>query len=78
MPNVISKRLCGDDKVDTWSSQRIWDAFLENVRVVVSPPDVLHDALKHAFVSITSLSLLVFDEGLLMMPRQAKIGVKTC
>jgi ERCC4-related helicase len=63
MPNVICKRLCGDDNVDTWSSQGIWDAFLENVRIVVSTPDVLLDALKHGFVSITSLSLIVFDEG---------------
>lgn len=70
IPSVISKRLCGDDNVDAWSTQRIWDAFLENVRIVVSPPDVLLDALKHGFVSITSLSLIVFDEGSLCTPSQ--------
>lgn len=74
MPNVICKRLCGDDNVDTWSSQVIWDAFLENVRIVVSPPDVLFRALGHGFVSITSLSLIVFDEGRLCSPARAQLA----
>ncbi|KAB5585833.1 hypothetical protein GE09DRAFT_1016737 [Coniochaeta sp. 2T2.1] len=63
IPHIICKRLCGDDNVDTWSSQKTWDSLLENVRTVVSTPDVLLDALKHGFVSLSSLSLIVFDEA---------------
>ncbi len=49
--------------MDSWSEQRIWDAFLYNVRVVVSTYQVLLDALSHAFVKMSTLALMVFDEG---------------
>lgn len=54
----------GSDNVDRWSEQRIWDAVLENVRIVVSTHGVLADALSHGFVRIEELALLVFDEGM--------------
>lgn len=62
MPNVCVKMLHGD-AVETWSEQRIWDAALLNVRVVVSTYRILLDALYHAFVKIDSLALIVLDEG---------------
>jgi ERCC4-related helicase len=34
-----------------------------NVNIVVSTYAVLYDALCHAFVSMESLALIVFDEG---------------
>lgn len=55
--------MIGSDNVDRWSEQRIWDAALKDVRVVVSTHAVLADALSHGFVKITSLALLIFDEG---------------
>ena len=55
--------LIGEDGVDRWSEQRIWDAALRDVRVVVSTHAVLADALTHGFVKIEKIALLVFDEG---------------
>lgn len=61
--SVQAKLLCGEESVKTWSEQRVWDAMLHNIRIVVSTYQILLDALIHSFVSIDSLSLLVFDEG---------------
>ncbi|RMY74848.1 hypothetical protein D0863_02962 [Hortaea werneckii] len=58
---VIS--LMGSDGVDKWTDQRLWDAVLTNVRVVVGTPAVLMDALTHGFVRIRRLALLVVDEA---------------
>ncbi|TKA82698.1 hypothetical protein B0A55_01272 [Friedmanniomyces simplex] len=55
--------LTGQDGVDNWSQQHLWDAVLANVRVVVGTPAVLKDALTHGFVRISRLALLVFDEA---------------
>ncbi|KAK0948551.1 Dicer-like protein 2 [Friedmanniomyces endolithicus] len=55
--------LTGQDGVDNWSRQHIWDAVLANVRIVVGTPAVLKDALTHGFVRISRLALLVFDEA---------------
>lgn len=49
--------------MDTWSDQHTWDAMLDNVRIVVSTYQILFDALKHGFVTLDSLALIVFDEG---------------
>ncbi|KAI1817583.1 RNase3 domain-containing protein [Poronia punctata] len=57
------KMLSGSDGVDTWSDVRIWDDYLKNVRIVVSTHQVLLDAITHAFVPISRLSLIVFDEA---------------
>ncbi|KAF9877825.1 dicer-like protein 2 [Colletotrichum karsti] len=63
IPAVQMKFLSGDDNVDAWSDQSVWDAVLLNVRVVVSTYQILLDALSHAFVRLERLSLLVFDEA---------------
>ena len=57
------KLLSGADNVHTWSDTRIWDDYLKDVRVVVSTYQVLLDAITHAFVQISRLCLIVYDEG---------------
>ena len=56
--------LTGNDNVDAWSDPSIWNAFLQNVNVVVSTYQVLTDAVYHAFVHLSNITLLVFDEGI--------------
>ncbi|KAK3321017.1 hypothetical protein B0T19DRAFT_255450 [Cercophora scortea] len=63
IPAVQSKLICGSGGVVAWSEKRIWDDFLSNVRIVVSTPQILLDAVNHAFVRLDSLSLIVFDEA---------------
>jgi ERCC4-related helicase len=61
--SVQIKSFTSLDNVNRWTEKLIWDAVLTNVNIVVSTYAVLHDALCHAFVSIESLALIVFDEG---------------
>lgn len=63
IPSVQIKQLVGADGVDTWSDTRIWNDYLENVRIVVSTYQVLSDAISHAFVPLSRLCLIVIDEG---------------
>ena len=63
IPATKMKLLVGSDNVDRWSEQKVWDAALDQVRVVVSTHKILEDALAHAFIKIQRISLLVFDEG---------------
>ncbi|KAK8087023.1 RNase3 domain-containing protein [Apiospora phragmitis] len=63
-PSAQVKLLTGNDNVDAWSDPSIWNAFLQNVNVVVSTYQVLTDAVYHAFVQLSNLTLLVFDEGM--------------
>lgn len=53
----------GKDNVDTWK-KNTWDTILGDTRLVISTPQVLRDALAHAYVVIGDLALLVFDEGM--------------
>jgi hypothetical protein len=62
-PGGEYKLLIGDDGVDRWSEQWIWDDALRGVRIVVSTHAVLADALAHRFVAMAKLALIVFDEG---------------
>lgn len=55
--------LCGKDGVDAWTNQPIWDAALKGIDIVVATHAVLADALTHAFVRMTNICLLVFDEA---------------
>jgi len=63
LPGYGIQLLSGRDGVDHWSTQGIWDAVLQNIRIVLSTHQVLLDALTHAFVKISNISLLIFDEG---------------
>ena len=68
LPAVNVKILTGADNVEHWSNQKVWNAFLDGVQVVVSTHAVLADALTHGFVTMAKLALLVFDEGTLPRP----------
>jgi ERCC4-related helicase len=65
LPALQTRLLVGSDGMDRWSEQRIWNAVLDNVQIVISTPAVLADALTHGFVKMCDLALLVFDEGML-------------
>lgn len=61
--SVQIRCLTSSDNVDRWTEKEQWDIVLAGIRVVVSTHAVLHDALCHAFISMESLALIVFDEG---------------
>ncbi|KAF7895452.1 uncharacterized protein EAF01_009414 [Botrytis porri] len=61
--SVLIKLLIGADGVDRWTEQRQWDAILKDVKIVVSPYQVLLDALTHGFVRMGRLSLIIVDEA---------------
>ena len=63
LPAYYHLLLTGSDNVDRWSEQHIWDAALDGRRVVVSTHAVLADAFYPGFVHMSSLALIVFDEG---------------
>jgi ERCC4-related helicase len=64
VPAIKIRLLIGPDGVDRWSDQETWDAALLDMRIIVSTPAVLADALEHGFVKMGKLALLVFDEGI--------------
>ena len=63
LPAYHIRCLTGADDVDKWTEQRVWDAFLTGVHMVVGTPAVLADALSHGFIKISRLSLCIFDEA---------------
>ncbi|KAF5857982.1 Dicer-like protein 2 [Aspergillus alliaceus] len=63
IPAIKIRLLIGPDGVDRWSDQDTWDAALLDMRIIVSTPAVLAEALEHGFVKIEKLALLVFDEA---------------
>lgn len=69
IPSVQTRIITGSHKVDSWSAST-WDSVLVNIKIVISTHQVLLDALLHGFVRISSLALLVFDEGQLKAPIQ--------
>ncbi|KAJ5873617.1 ATP-dependent helicase dcl2 [Penicillium subrubescens] len=63
MPAVSMRALTGDDGVDCWSNQAIWNRVLQGMKVVISTHAVLADALTHGFIQLPQLALIVFDEA---------------
>ncbi|KAL2257880.1 hypothetical protein VTK26DRAFT_9051 [Humicola hyalothermophila] len=64
IPGVQSRLICGDSDVAAWSAEPgLWDAILLNIRIVVSTYQILFDAVSHALVPLSSLSLIVIDEA---------------
>lgn len=70
LPAIKIRLLVGPDGVDRWSDQKTWDDALLDMRIIVSTPAVLADALEHGFVKMEKMALLVFDEGRLGNPGQ--------
>jgi ERCC4-related helicase len=66
LPSYNVLVLSGQDGVDHWAEQSVWDSVLHNVRIVVSTHQILYDALAHGFVKMDDLALLIFDEGQLV------------
>ena len=64
VPAIKIRLLTGPDGVDRWRNQEAWDAAILDMRIIVSTPAVLADALEHRFVKMGKLALLVFDEGM--------------
>ncbi|KAJ6787650.1 hypothetical protein PWT90_06885 [Aphanocladium album] len=60
--SMPTRLVTGHDNVDTWDAST-WEALLNGTQTVVSTYQVLLDALVHAFVRLSNLSLLVFDEA---------------
>ncbi|EQL38291.1 hypothetical protein BDFG_00652 [Blastomyces dermatitidis ATCC 26199] len=58
-----TRLLLGSDNVNYWSTKNIWDDILLNIRIVVSTPQVLLDAMTHGFMTMSRIALLVFDEA---------------
>lgn len=52
IPAVSMRTLIGDDGVEYWSNQEIWDAALRGLKVVFATHAVLADALTHGFVGL--------------------------
>ncbi len=65
--DVQPQLLLGSDNVDKWTGPHVWEKFLTNVRIVVSTFQILFDALKHGMIQLSSLGLIVVDEGKLTM-----------
>ncbi|KAI1921597.1 Dicer-like protein 2 [Ophidiomyces ophidiicola] len=63
LPAFQARILTGADNVDHWSTKKIWDGILLNIRILVSTPQVLLDALSNGFVRLNRIALLVFDEA---------------
>ena len=63
LPSFQVRVLSGNDRVDRWSEQQIWDEALRNINIIVSTSQVLLDALIHGFVHMDGIGLLVFDEA---------------
>lgn len=63
IPSAKTRILTGQDSVETWTDQAIWNNVLKDIRIVCSTHAVLSDALNHGFVRMSQLALLVFDEG---------------
>lgn len=62
IPSVEPKIITGSDNLDSWSLST-WEGALVNVKIILTTPQVLLDALLHGFVRISSVALFVFDEG---------------
>ena len=73
LPSYNVLVLSGQDGVDHWTEQIVWDSVLHNVRIVMSTHQVLYDALAHGFVKMDDLALLIFDEGQLIFMKIVNI-----
>lgn len=49
--------------MERWTDQSTWNEALLNQRIIISTEAVLLDALAHAFVKMSKIALLIFDEG---------------
>lgn len=62
IPSVLPKLFTGSDNVENWNKST-WEGALVNIKLVITTHQVLLDALLHGFIQISSLALIIFDEG---------------
>jgi ERCC4-related helicase len=62
IPAVPMTLLAGNSAINAWGPE-IWHTVLGTTRFVVSTPQVLLDALDHAYITMNHLALIIFDEG---------------
>ncbi|CAG8634049.1 16813_t:CDS:2 [Funneliformis mosseae] len=55
------KHFCGEMGVDLWSEKQ-WRNYFENFDVLVMTAQIFLNILRHGFISLTQVNLLVFDE----------------
>ena len=63
IPYAVTKCVVGEDGPELWGSSETWREVLNGVDIMFSTFAVLRDALAHAWLKITDLGLLIFDEG---------------
>lgn len=45
------------------NERRKWDALIAKNKIVVCTPEILHQCLRHSFITMDKINLLVFDEA---------------
>ncbi|KAF7723707.1 Dicer-like protein 1 [Apophysomyces ossiformis] len=60
--DVVLEHMCGDMGVDTWSEKK-WRLIFEESDVCVMTAQILLDTLRHGFISMDCINLIVFDEA---------------
>lgn len=53
--------LCGEQNVDYWKLPE-WENVLEENEILVATAQVVLDALKHAYIKMKQINVIVFDE----------------
>ncbi|CAG8574135.1 14728_t:CDS:2 [Acaulospora morrowiae] len=59
--DVRVKHFCGEMGVDLWSEKQ-WKEYFENNDVLVMTAQIFLNVLRHGFISLSQVNLLVFDE----------------
>lgn len=53
--------LTGEQNVDEWNNHN-WDALLENHEIFVGTAQVILDAVRHSFINLEQINVIIFDE----------------
>lgn len=56
------ERFCGDMGCDLLKKEE-WEKHFKENMVIVCTAEVLHNCLRHSFITIDQISLLIFDEA---------------
>ena len=59
--DLRAKYFCGEMGVDLWDKAK-WQEFFEELDVLVMTAQIFLNLLHHAFLSLSQVNLLVFDE----------------
>jgi ERCC4-related helicase len=63
LPAYSFRSITSLDNAEFWTSQEVWDSALLGIHGIISTPQILLDAMRHGFVSMRNISLLVVDEA---------------